>query len=539
MTILIVDALAANEGRRKFSRDAIGVGPRLLAGICEKNNKDAKIVRVEDILENNDFFNQTDFEVFLISGMSVDKIAVKRVIKHIYRYSSKSRVILGGPIVSDIAIVKEMDVLAGVVGEGESVLEDLIRSDFSFQSFEDNHAKQYELNRLQDIWLIKQNTLSTASIFDKYPASTDRITDYPDFWFSKVYVEITRGCSNHFRGEIVKTEGGCSDCGNCEDPDSVVTGDCPEDIPPGCGFCSVPATFGAPRSKSKNLILNEVEELFKKGVRRIILSSPGFFDYYRGNNEVSIFSPTIPAANLTIISELLEELVRLRDQQEEICSISIENVKPSLVTESLAKMLGKYLPGTAISIGCETFDTKHSSAIGRPASSNQALEAAKLFKNEGLDTQIYLIHSLPGETVKSLEITRKVIKEDLKDFVEKITVYKYLPLPNSPFTITNSKQPIVRHFLKEKREELKKNIIEFNKNKKRDLIGKKLDLIVAEEDSQRQNNYFAYPIFSGPAVSVYSEENILKQTVSAEITEVLSDRLVKGKIVRIFKQRGN
>ena len=81
MTVLIVDALAANEGRRKFSRDAIGVGPRLLAGICEKNKKDSRIIRVEDLLESKHFFDREEHQIFLLSAMSVDEIAVKRAIK--------------------------------------------------------------------------------------------------------------------------------------------------------------------------------------------------------------------------------------------------------------------------------------------------------------------------------------------------------------------------------------------------------------------------------------------------------------------------
>ncbi|GAH51030.1 unnamed protein product, partial [marine sediment metagenome] len=75
-----------------------------------------------------------------------------------------------------------------------------------------------------------------------------------------------RGCSNHYRGETVRELGGCSNCGNCDDLDTIMHSDCPEDIPPGCGFCSVSATFGAPLSKPMKLVKTEVEALLNKGV---------------------------------------------------------------------------------------------------------------------------------------------------------------------------------------------------------------------------------------------------------------------------------
>ncbi|MCK4897113.1 MAG: hypothetical protein KAS47_09895, partial [Candidatus Heimdallarchaeota archaeon] len=88
MSILIIDALAANEGRRRFSRDAIGVGPRLLAGICLKNKIDSQIARVEDIIEEKTKSQIHDFETILISAMSVDKIAVERVLRKIRKENS-------------------------------------------------------------------------------------------------------------------------------------------------------------------------------------------------------------------------------------------------------------------------------------------------------------------------------------------------------------------------------------------------------------------------------------------------------------------
>jgi len=531
MTVLIVDALAANEGRRKFSRDAIGVGSRLLAGICERNGNNTRIIRAEDTSEIVFCLKKEPIEAILISAMTVDKIATERVLKIIRKSKIKANIFLGGPILSDIKILEDLDISAGIRGEGEIILQKLLDFDFHLDSLTEVQDSLIKITRIKDKFLIEQKSLSSSNVFEDFQPSTSRIIDYTDYWFSKVYVEITRGCSNYFRGSLVKNYGNCSDCGNCEDPDTIITDDCPENIPPGCGFCSVPSTFGPPRSKSVDLVVKEVKELLNLGVRRIILSSPGFFDYFRSKGEESVYSPTQPPANLDKIEELLSKLSKIRDSYDQICSISIENVKPSLVTSRGAELIGKYLLGTAISIGCETFDNNHSIAIGRPSSSDKALEAAKLFKRENIDPQIYLIHSLPGETVASLNVTRKIVVRKLKDYAEKITVYKYLPLPNSPFTITNTPLPPDRHLLNQVRELLKEEIVNFNREKKKELLGKEIPVIVAEKDINFEDHYISYPIFSGPAVSIHSTENIIGKTVQAKITNVLSDRLVKARII--------
>ncbi len=526
MKALIVDALAANEGRRKFSRDAIGVGPRLLAGIFEKHKQFVRIKRVEDFLEDRDVISDS-IDVFLISAMSVDKIATQKAVRKITKNHPHSKIIIGGPILSEQKISEEIKFDIGVRGEGEGIVEYLISNDFDADFFEDDQfTNNFTVEKRKETIIVQD---ARKFLFEDHLPSTERIIDYPDYWFSKVYVELVRGCSNHYRGDLVQTAGGCSECGVCDDPDIINTGDCPEDIPAGCGFCSVSATFGAPRSKELELAIQEVESLFKVGARRIVLSAPGFLDYFRGG-EKEIFSPTQPPVNFKMIEELLENLSEIRDNQEQVCSISIENVKPSLVTKEVAELIGKYLPNTSISIGCETFDASHSNRIGRPSDPHSALNAAKFFSENRISPQIYLIHSLPGETVKSLEITKDIVENQLSDFAEKITVYKYLSLPGSPFTVTNVELPRKRHLLDIRREELKEAIIRFNFEKKKKLIGEKIVVVIAEKDKKRANTYIGYPIFSGPAISVFSEKQIIGKTISLEIIGALSDKLLEGKI---------
>ena len=530
MKILIIDALAANEGYRRFSRDAIGVGSRLLAGIIEKHHVSVKISRVEDFLFEKQE-NIKTYDSFFISAMTVDLIAVEKAIEKIRRMQNNKNVIIGGPIANDIETVQYLNPDLAVQGEGEEIVDCLLESDLKIECFLEKNEKFAVQKFRKRKYVVKLKQISKAEVFTKYKPSTKRIKDYPEYLSAKVYVEIVRGCSNHFRGDFVKKKGNCINCGNCDSPDTVMESKCPVDIPPGCGFCSVPAVFGPPRSKPLELVKEEVKKLFELGVKRIILSAPGFLDYMRGNAH-DLVSPTQPPANAEKIEELLATLTKIRDAQSSPCAISVENVKPSLVTEEIAKIMGKYLPNTAISIGCETFNAKHSKEIGRPSSPEQVLNAAKLFSKYGIKPQIYLIHSMPGETVQALNETIYTVKHKLWEIAEKITVYKYQSLPKSPFTTIGAELPVKRHLLIKKREELKEEIRKFNFEKKKAMIGQKILAIVSEKDWTDTQYLIAHPLYGGPVIKLKTDRDLMNKIVEVEITRAINDRIVMGKIVK-------
>ncbi|MHA1365705.1 MAG: B12-binding domain-containing radical SAM protein, partial [Candidatus Heimdallarchaeota archaeon] len=105
---------------------------------------------------------------------------------------------------------------------------------------------------------------------------------YKNFFSAKVYVECVRGCSN-FGGTRIKLPDGrsCSECGFCDTFSIEDRANCPSNIPPGCGFCSVPSLFGPAKSRSVNAIVKEIKELLNSKVKRIVLSAPDILDFGR------------------------------------------------------------------------------------------------------------------------------------------------------------------------------------------------------------------------------------------------------------------
>ncbi|MCG3222384.1 MAG: hypothetical protein H7641_13475, partial [Candidatus Heimdallarchaeota archaeon] len=163
MNILIVDALAANEGRRKFSRDAIGVGPRLLAGICDKQAIYSRITRVEDLLEQENVSSLETSEIFFISAMTVDEIAVKRIVRKIREESNSAFIVIGGPITTNPKILQKLEINLAVYGEGEFIVDELICNDFSIESLSkiDN-----EIQQINGKYYIKRKNIHKINPFD-------------------------------------------------------------------------------------------------------------------------------------------------------------------------------------------------------------------------------------------------------------------------------------------------------------------------------------------------------------------------------------
>ncbi|MHA1862607.1 MAG: B12-binding domain-containing radical SAM protein, partial [Candidatus Thorarchaeota archaeon] len=277
--VLVIDALSAGSGQRRSSRDSIGCGPRTVAGVFEKHDINCRIHRIEEALEKRAILRK--FDHVAISAMTMDLPAVSKFVKLWRGSRMQGRIIIGGPISADPQSLKELNPDVIVMGEGEVTLEELVTKKFLEKYVEFSEVKGIAYPRGGQIIVNEPRDLIPTTILSKdYRPSTTRIIDYKTYQASKVYVEVTRGCSN-FRRTNLRLEDGrqCSECSNCDSDDSNVRTDCPENIPPGCGFCSVPGTWGPPRSRTTDVIVEEVRELLDLGVHRIVLESPGFLDF--------------------------------------------------------------------------------------------------------------------------------------------------------------------------------------------------------------------------------------------------------------------
>jgi len=522
--VLIVDALSAGSGQRRSSRDSIGCGPRTIAGVFEKHNIPCQIHRVEEILEKRAILRK--FGHTAISAMTMDLPAVTKFVKLWRSSRSQGRIIIGGPISADPLVLKELNPDVVVMGEGEATLEELITEKF--------FDKYVELSKIRGVAYpiggkiasTKPRELIPSEVLSKkYRASTTRIIDYKAYQASKVYVEVTRGCSNFRRTKLPLDDGRkCTECSNCDSNESSERMDCPEDIPPGCGFCSVPGTWGPPRSRSIEVIVEEVRELLDLGVHRIVLESPGFLDFMRGKEPLT--DPCHPPANLEAIRNLLDRLNALPQVVNKTAHITIENMKACLFSEDVAKTLVDSMMASSPNIGLETGSEKHLRDIGKCGSPDDVISAVQVASKYGMSPFVYFIYGLPGETEETVNESIEIMKAVSEAGAERIILYGFRALPgtafeNHPESSTKSELGML----------LRNEADRINREKKDNYLGKTIRGIAAEPSWVRHGYTMVNPLEEGPLMTVpggYSTGTLLKVLIS----KVLSGGLVAGEVVQ-------
>ena len=519
--VLIVDALSVGSGRRGSSRDSIGCGPRTVAGVMETHAVPCRIKRAEAVLFEKG--RTRGFEHLAISAMTMDLPATQSIVAQ-WRWAHPSgRIIVGGPIAS-----RPHDVLRGVrpdvlvIGEGEATLDELLLAGFLEENIDlAQIAGIGYMNGSSPVVTEPRKFLSAADISTRYQPSRVRIVDYPAYQASRVYVEAVRGCSNFRRTSLTLPDGRkCSDCNNCDSADPHERLDCPENIPPGCGFCSVPAVWGSPRSRSQQSIVNEVRELLDLGVHRVVLEAPGFLDYMRGSEPLT--DPCHPPANLEALTNLLKELKSLPQLSGGTAHLSIENLKACLFTDRVADVFAKHLGAAAPNIGIETGSEQHMRQIGKCGSPQDVVKAVRIAEAHGMLPYVYFIYGLPGESLATVEESVKLMHQLDEAGAARIIMYGFRALPGSAFE--EFQEPDMSDPGGERLRNVANNI---NRRKKETYVGRVIRGIAAEPSWSQHGYTMVYPLGDGPLMTVHGGYSA-GAIVDVKVIEVLSAGLLGG-----------
>jgi len=522
--ILIVDALSAGTGRRTSSRDSVGCGPRTVAGVFEKHDIGCRIYRVEDLLAKRGPLRK--FEHMAVSAMTMDWVAIQKLVQMWRQVKPKGKVMIGGPISAEPErVLREIKPDVVVIGEGEVTLTDLLQHGLLNDGAQLSEVPGIAFMESDDpVVTSTRPYLSSTELSEKFAPSTVRIVDYPAYQASKVYVEILRGCSNFRRTKLPLPDGtACTECSNCDSEDAEVRLDCPESIPPGCGFCSVPGTWGPPRSRTTESIVWEVRDLVDLGVHRIVLEAPGFLDYMRG--EEPLTNPCYPPANLDAIRNLIDSLNSIPQVVEGKVHIAIENMKACLFTEDVAKTLKESMISSSPNIGLETGSDYHMKQIGKCGNSSDVVRAVNIAQRFGMKPFVYLIYGLPGEDEETIKQSIKMMREVSAAGAERIILYGFRALPGSAFA--DFPESSVRDDFGIR---LRKEAEQINRQKKEQYVGTIVRGIAAEPSRTHHGFTMVYPLEEGPLMTVqggFSSGTFL----SVRVTDVLSSGLVAGEVV--------
>ncbi len=554
MRILIVDCLSAGNGKRKFSRDFIGGGPKVIAGVLSQIKTlkaEIEIIRAEDIInpaESPDLNKLKSFDLCLISAMSMDLACVKKISTFWKKVKKNKMIILGGPISSDIQILEKVHADISIKGEGEEILLQIVNLLINSNNEMNNEICPH-LRKIKGIsFRFNGNIFSTG---DKDPLSKEAFNKftkpglfinfyqfYKNYKAARIYVECLRGCSNFYRAsDYYKSNGPClKTCKVCRDEILKNRINCPRNIPPGCGFCSTIGSFGSPKSRNMELIISEIKALLKIGARRIVLGGPDLLDYKREDlvPEGILTTPEMPPLpNYHALNDLVENIINIDKVKQKEAQIFVENVKASLCTKEALKILSR-IPNSVFSIGCETGSDEFAKKLGRPCFPEQILKAIVEAIKFGIRLHVYFIHSLLGEIVEYIMESIELLNKLYDLGVEKITIYKYREFPGSPFYNLNYYHKTTSKetkLLERYRKKLIKQAINFNLERKREMIGKDFDVILAEQNFINKEDAIGYILQGGPKVLVKKGNIMMGALVKARINKVISDKLVEGFIL--------
>ncbi|WP_148689041.1 radical SAM protein [Methanopyrus sp. SNP6] len=507
-SVLVVDALGAGKGCRTRSRDVIGAGPRTVASLLE-NDYEVSLITYED-LQKLGLNNVMDYDIVGVSIMTGDERAARRVFDHTRPQTFR---FIGGPGAADPNALLKTGADAAVIGEAEETLPELLE--------ERGPVRGVYFRRGTEVDFPGPRPISRR--FTR--VNPEYIRAYSNRWAARVYVEIVRGCSNSCRTTLELPDGRkCSGCGNCREGEGGERWECPEGIPPGCGFCSVPSIFGPARSRPLNEVVREVRGLVREGVRRVVLSASDVLDYGRDD---LLTDPRTPPPNV----EALRRLLRRTSKHVDV--LFVENVKACLLNREVAELLGEYCRDTSVSVGVETGDPRLLRAIGKPYTLKEALRAIRTLRRVGLRPHAYFVYGLPGQTMRSAKLTAKAMKRAVEMGAEKITVYRFRPIPASAFgDFPPGPSP--------RNDEASRLIADtarrLNEALKRRMVGKRIRVYVAEPDLRHPRDAIGWPVKGGPKVRLKGSRELVGTECEVEITGVVSDKVVSGKVVKILEE---
>ena len=183
-----------------------------------------------------------------------------------------------------------------------------------------------------------------------------------------------------------------------------------------CTYCLIPYARGRVRSRNKENIIKEVEEIAKKGIQEIVITG------------IHIASYGLDFSEDYKMIDLLEDLNKI----EGIKRIRLGSLEPSLITDEFTKRLSKLDKicnhfHLSLQSGCDETLKRMNRKYTTDEFRQVVNRLRKTFKDVNLTTDI--IVGFPGETREEFEKTYKFLKE-IKFY--KMHIFKYSPREGTP-----------------------------------------------------------------------------------------------------------
>jgi radical SAM superfamily enzyme YgiQ (UPF0313 family) len=136
-------------------------------------------------------------------------------------------------------------------------------------------------------------------------------------------------------------------------------------------------------------------------------------------------------ANLDAIERLLREMAALMGKERVYFGSFPSEVGPETVTPEAVALVRRYCGNDNLIVGAQTGSDRLLRALQRSHTVADAYRAAEAIVAAGLRPVVDLIFGLPGEEVKDVAATLRLM-EDLVDMGALLHTHTFMPLPGTP-----------------------------------------------------------------------------------------------------------
>lgn len=326
-----------------YSKDIYTYGAMLVGGILkEKHKHNVKLVK--DI-KNKKLFLKSDIVIFsLYSTLNIIDPVIKDTID--FLKSKHMKIYVAGPVSAYPEIIlNELNVDGVILGEGEITTPEIINGSTEGLAYIENG--EMIINKPKS-----KPDLDFSKIYVPKDIETQNIRG------ANVYIETHRGCLGH------------------------------------CTFCQVPEFFGRDiRSKPIELIIEEVKELKKNGVKRIAISG--------GTGSLYNFKNTV---NKNKFVEMIESVSNMIGRQ----NLSVPDMRVDYVDEEVLNAIKNYSIGWVF-YGIESGSDRLLNSMKKGTNSKKNLRAIELAKNCGVKVAGSFIVGHPKEKEVDFLMTKDFI----------------------------------------------------------------------------------------------------------------------------------
>ncbi len=288
------------------------------------------------------------------------------------------RVILfGGYHITGLPKTLSEDFDAGILGEGEETLLEILRA-----IRESPSRWKEQLSRIGGLCYHQGGTVITTPArrpikpLDRIPHPDRKILDekWPPVHGGVQYIYASRGC------------------------------------PYACSFCSSSSFWGKPRFFSASYVMEELLQVMEEYAPRHFFFYADLFIADR--NSLGALSEMIKASGLA-------------DEVSCMC-----NARSNEIDDEVLGLLKK-MNVTRVYMGLESASDRVLKAMNKHTSFEKTLSALKLLKNSGIKVTASFILGTPGETTEDMKKTASFIEENLGDLFDEFMVYPLIPFPQT------------------------------------------------------------------------------------------------------------